>query len=73
MKIVIDTNILISTLMRSDGTVGSFLLKSLQGYEMLSRLPVDGLEASLPCPTPAAIRESRPEPVRSRLRSRHLT
>jgi len=36
MKIIIDTNILISTLMRSNGTVGTFLLKSLQGYEMLS-------------------------------------
>ncbi len=36
MKIIIDTNILISTLMSSNGTVGTFLLKDLQGQEKLS-------------------------------------
>ena len=36
MKIVIDTNILISTLMSSDGVVGTFLLKDLREIEKCS-------------------------------------
>lgn len=36
MKIVIDTNILISTLMSSNGVVGTFLLKELQEHDKLS-------------------------------------
>lgn len=36
MKIVIDTNILISTLMSSDGVVGTFLLKDLREIEKYS-------------------------------------
>ncbi|MBK7336854.1 MAG: hypothetical protein IPJ00_12085 [Saprospirales bacterium] len=36
MKVVIDTNILVSTLISSDGIVGSFLLKDLQDVEKLS-------------------------------------
>ena len=36
MKLVIDTNILISTLMKSDGIVGSILLRDLHDVEKLS-------------------------------------
>lgn len=36
MRIVIDTNILISTLMSSNGVVGTFLLKELQEHDKLS-------------------------------------
>lgn len=36
MKIVIDTNILISTLMSSDGVIGTFLLKDLREIEKYS-------------------------------------
>ena len=36
MKLVIDTNILISTLMKSDGVVGSVLLRDLQHIEKMS-------------------------------------
>jgi len=36
MKIIIDTNILISTLMSSNGEIGTFLLKNLQEHEKLS-------------------------------------
>jgi predicted nucleic acid-binding protein len=36
MKLVLDTNILISTLMKSDGVVGGILLRDLQDVEKLS-------------------------------------
>jgi predicted nucleic acid-binding protein len=36
MKLVLDTNILISTLMKSDGVVGSILLRDLHDVEKLS-------------------------------------
>lgn len=36
MKLVIDTNIIISTLMKSDGVVGGILLRDLQNVEKLS-------------------------------------
>ncbi len=36
MKIVIDTNILISTLMKSDGVVGSILFRELKDFEKIS-------------------------------------
>lgn len=36
MKIVVDTNILISTLIKSKGKIGTFLLKELEGIEILS-------------------------------------
>lgn len=36
MKIIIDTNILISTLMSSNGIIGTFLLKDLQDHEKYS-------------------------------------
>ncbi len=36
MKIIIDTNILISTLMSSSGIIGTFLLKDFQEYEKFS-------------------------------------
>ena len=36
MKIVVDTNILISALMNANGITGTFLLKDLQKYEKLS-------------------------------------
>lgn len=36
MKIVVDTNILISTLIKSNGRIGTLLLKELEGIEPLS-------------------------------------
>ncbi len=36
MKIVVDMNILISTLIKSNGKIGTFLLKELEGIEILS-------------------------------------
>ena len=36
MKFVVDTNILISTLMKSDGVVGGILLRDLREFEKLS-------------------------------------
>ena len=36
MKIVVDTNILISTLMKADGAIGTFLLRDLQAHQKLS-------------------------------------
>ena len=36
MKLVIDTNIVISALMKSDGIIGGILLKELQDVEKLS-------------------------------------
>ncbi len=36
MKIVVDTNILISTLVKSDGAIGQLLIQELDKYEVLS-------------------------------------
>ena len=36
MKLVIDTNIVISALMKSDGIIGGILLRELQDVEKLS-------------------------------------
>lgn len=36
MKVVVDTNILVSTLIKSNGKIGSLLLKELEGIEALS-------------------------------------
>jgi len=36
MKIVVDTNMLISALMKADGAIGTFLLRDLQAHQKLS-------------------------------------